>query len=68
MVWGAALPQKQSDGVFKSVAFASRLVNSAQRRSALIEGARCWGCDNFSKRIIGKNFTIKTDHKSLQQL
>lgn len=65
---GAVLTQKQDDGTFRPVAFASRSMTETERRYAQIEKealAITWGCEKFHQMIIGKEIKIHTDHKPL---
>ena len=50
------------------MAFASRTMTDTERRYAQIEKealACTWACEKFSDYILGKHFTIETDHKPL---
>lgn len=65
---GAVLSQKQDDGSFRPVAFASRSMTDTECRYAQIEKealAITWGCEKFYQMIIGKPIKIQTDHKPL---
>lgn len=60
--------QRDTNGPFKPVAYASRTLSASERRYAQIEKeavAIAWGCDKFSNFIVGKTITIETDHKPL---
>lgn len=64
---GAAILQ-EVDGIWKPVAFASRSLNSAEKRYAQIEKealAICWACEKFHYYLAGRKFKIETDHKPL---
>lgn len=64
---GAALLQKTNSS-WKPVAFASRVMSDTERRYTQVEKealAITWACERFSTYILGKLFTIETDHKPL---
>eukprot|EP00731_Ephydatia_muelleri_P028828 Em0020g472a len=64
---GAVLLQRDKSS-WKPVAFASRSMSDTEKRYAQIEKealAIVWACDKFSTFVIGKHFTIETDHKPL---
>ena len=64
---GAVLLQKVDSG-WKAVAFASRSMSETERRYAQVEKealAITWACEKFSMYVLGKRFTIETDHKPL---
>lgn len=65
---GAVLRQKQKDGVYRPVAYASRSLSETERRYAQIEKeglAVTWACEKFQEYVTGLQFTIETDHKPL---
>jgi transposase InsO family protein len=65
---GAILSQKQSDGHFKPVAYASRTLNPTERRYSQIEReclAVTWGIEKFRTYVYGLTFKVITDHKPL---
>ena len=67
---GAVLLQK-TDSDWKPVAYASRAMSETERRYAQIEKealAITWACEKFSMYILGKRFSIETDHKPLVPL
>ena len=64
---GAVLLQ-QSEGLWKPIAYASRSMTQAERRYAQIEKealAITWACQRFSDYVLGRRFTIESDHKPL---
>ena len=66
---GAVLLQNNSS--WQPVAFASRVMSDTESRYALVEKealATTWACEKFSSYILGKMFTIETDHKPLVPL
>jgi hypothetical protein len=68
---GAVITQKQSDGSFKPVAYASRALTDTERRYSQTERealAVVWGCERFHLYLLGKRFTLVTDHKPLEMI
>ena len=68
---GGVLSQKQLDGSWKPIAFASRALTTTEQRYAQIEKealAVTWSCERFSDYLLGKMFHINTDHKPLVPL
>jgi hypothetical protein len=64
---GAILSQGNI-GQDKPIAFASRTFNSAEQNYSTIEKeliAIIWDCRHFRPYLLGRNFTIVTDHKPL---
>ena len=64
---GAALEQLDCEG-WKTVAFASRLINSNEKRYSIKELELLgvvWAIEYFKYYLFGKNFTVLTDHRSL---
>jgi hypothetical protein len=67
---GAVLLQKSGD-IWKPVVYASRVLSDTESRYAQIEKealAITWACEKFSCYLLGKTFTIQTDHKPLVSL
>ena len=67
---GAVLLQNNNSS-WQPVAFASRVMSDTERRYAQVEKealAITWACEKFSNYILGKMFTIETDHKPLVPL
>ena len=65
---GAVLLQRQPEGELKPVAYISRSMTPTEQRYAQIEKealALTWACERFSDYLIGLDFHIQTDHKSL---
>ena len=68
---GAVLLQKQADSNWKPICYCSRSLSLTERRYAQIEKealAATWACERFAQYLIGKHFTIETDHKPLVSL
>ena len=64
---GATLWQEDSEGR-RPVAFASRFLNAAERNYAINELellAVKWATEHFKHYLLGRRFTIETDHKAL---
>ena len=67
---GAVLLQK-FEAEWRPVVFASRSMSETETRYAQIEKealAITWACDKFSIYILGRQFTVETDHKPLVPL
>ena len=65
---GAMLVQSQDNGEDKVIAYASRSLNEAEGRYSQIEReslAIYFGCMKFRMYLLGKGFTVYTDHKPL---
>ena len=68
---GAVLLQKQSDNLWKPVAYASRALTSTEGRYAQVEKealACTWATERFTDYVLGKHFVLETDHKPLVSL
>ena len=64
---GAVLMQ-QTDGKWRPVAYASRLVTETECHYAQIEKealSLTWACEKFADHILGKEIQIETNHKPL---
>jgi len=62
---GAVLLQRDSQS-WRPVVYASRAMTDTECRYAQVEKealAITWSCEKFSSYILGKKFTIETDHK-----
>lgn len=67
---GGVLSQLTPDG-WRPVAFASRSLTETESRYATIEKealGTTWACERFHIYLIGKDFTLETDHKPLVPL
>ena len=65
---GAVLEQKQEDGQYRPVHYASRKLTPPESKCSQFERkalAVKWSCENFFLYIHGNHFTICTDHKAL---
>ena len=68
---GACLLQRQEDGDFKPVAYASRSMTETERHYAQIEKealAVTWAVEHWSDLLLGLHFKVETDHKPLVPL
>jgi hypothetical protein len=66
---GAVLAQTQENGQDRCIAHASRSLTLVE--NSLIAGkkealATAWGCERFHLYIVGTQFDLITDHKSLE--
>jgi hypothetical protein len=65
---GAILEQKQPDGTYRPVYYASRKLTDVESRYSQFErealGVK-WACQKFQLYLIGKRFEVRTDHKPL---
>ena len=68
---GAILTQKQEDGKFKPVAYASHALSPTEQRYSQTEReglAAFWSTQKFHYYLYDREFTIVTDHKPLEKL
>ena len=69
---GAVLQQKQDDGIFKPVFYASRSLTPTEQQYAQVEKEAlgvAWACEKFREYITGiKDLVIETDHRPLLTL
>ena len=68
---GAVLMQKDENEDWKPVAYISRAITETEQRYAQVEKealAVTWSCERLSEYLIGKSFSIETDHKPLVSL
>ena len=67
---GAVLLQRENQ-CWQPVIYASRAMTSTECRYAQVEKeahATTWACEKFASYVLGKKFTIETDHKPLVPL
>lgn len=68
---GAVLYQTQDNGSRRPVCFISRSLTNAEKNYATIEKealAVTWACERLTDYVLGRNFTVETDHKPLVPL
>ena len=68
---GAILEQKQADGWFKPIAYASRSLADVETRYSQTEKEGlgiAWGCEKFQLYLLGLKFELLTDHKTLERI
>ena len=66
---GAILVQKQDNGCFKPVIYASRSLTDVERRYSQTEKealAVVWACERFRFYVLGIHFELISDHKPLE--
>lgn len=67
---GAVLLQKEGEQ-WRPVAYASRSMTETEQRYAQVEKEALgltWGCERFRDFLIGRHFSLETDHKPLVSL
>lgn len=67
---GAVLFQKEGEQ-WRPVAYASRSLTETEQRYAQVEKEALgltWGCERFKDFLIGRHFSLETDHKPLVSL
>ena len=65
---GAVLAQEE-DGILRPISFASRALSDVEKRYSQTEKealALVWACERFSIYLLGRPFTLVTDHKPLE--
>ena len=65
---GATLEQKAEEGDWMPIAFASRYLNTQEKKYSTNELeflAVVWAVDRFKHYLLGRKFSIATDHKAL---
>ena len=65
---GATLEQQNDEGLWVSISFAYRYLNAQEKKYSTNELellAVVWAVDRYKHYLLGKSFTIATDHKAL---
>ena len=65
---GATLEQQNDEGLWVPISFAPRYLNSQEKKYSTNELellAVVWAVDRYKHYLLGKLFTIATDHKAL---
>ena len=68
---GALLAQKQDDGQFHPVAYASQTLNPSEKNSGITEMetlAVVWAAKQFRPYLLGHHCTVFTDHSACSSL
>ena len=68
---GACLMQYDSNGIIQPIAYASRVLNKAEKNYPQIERellGLVFGVTKFRLYVLGRKFTLQTDHKPLRKL
>ena len=68
---GAILEQRQAEGEFRPIAYASRSLSDVERRYSQTEKEGLgivWGCEKFELYLLGTKFNLFTDHKPLERI
>jgi transposase InsO family protein len=68
---GAILAQEHPDGTIRVVSYASRSLHNAEKQYAPTHKealAVRWAVEKYRAYLLGRHFTIMTDHKALEQL
>lgn len=69
--FGAVLSQIHANGAERPIAFISRSTKETERNwstTDLEAGAAVWACETFRHYLLGRNFTLITDHTALKQV
>lgn len=68
---GAVLTQRQSNGVWRTISFASKMLTPAERRydqTSREAYAMVWAVERYQHYLIGREFTLLTDSSGAIQL
>ena len=68
---GACLMQYDRNGKLQPIAYASRILNKTEQKYAQIERellGLVFGVTKFRLYVLGRHFTLQTDHKPLTKL